>query len=218
MKKHKNLVYADLNFVSQHSLETIATHIEQLQHDKLTTQLAWMDDDKALFQVELMRANRATAQVTGRLQRWAGDMTHIYCDGRVFSKISKRLGQWIRRAAVFIFALPLTGMSFWCSASMITNFTEFQGGALIMWIIILLLNWRFTFYLESIGFGSDTTPDYQEAKDREILLNLLTQIIRDDHSTAHLREGTSAYERPLTEEELLILTKSGKVTGTSGEE
>lgn len=86
--KSKHLANADLNFVSQQPFEQVIEQLKNLRSRNIKPSIMQVDEDTAVFQLQFVRGDDTTAEVSGRLKRWAGNMTHIYCDGRVFRERS----------------------------------------------------------------------------------------------------------------------------------
>jgi len=183
--KSKRLVKADLNFISQKPLEIIAQEIQASTPKVITAQVAWTEADTALFQLTYNRDGRTTAAVTGRLQRWAGDMTHIYCDGRTFHKKLSYVSSFVR----WLIAAALAAPFFLCSIAILSGspFTFVLFGysligftivGFIIGMVSLVTHLMQVTRIQRRGSrqGSLSKP---EKKDRERLLQFLTEIIRD---------------------------------------
>ena len=114
--KRKELANADLNFISKQPFEQLVRQLQDLGNHHVKPNIRQVDDDTALFELSYVRGDKTTAEVRGRLKRWAGDMTHIYCDGQIFKKrdVRSRLWRWV-------IDLP---------------------GLLALWLIILLMDRR----------------------------------------------------------------------------
>ena len=100
--KRKRLAKADLNFVSQQSFEQVLTELDNLRSKHIKPIITKVDADTAIFQLRYQQADITTAEVSGRLKRWAGDMTHIYCDGRFFRQRNIRAKLRSKKLDIFI--------------------------------------------------------------------------------------------------------------------
>jgi magnesium-transporting ATPase (P-type) len=185
-EKSKRLVNADLNFISQKPLEMIVQELQALQRDTVTTQVEWTETDTALFQLTTTRDGRTTAEVSGRLQRWAGDMTHIYCDGRTFYKKMSYVSSFVRWVVVFACAAPF----FTCPLALFSD-NEILSNLFLYSIMTLAivsiplgivsfvshLMYITRIQRRTLGQSGLSKP---EKKDHERLLQYLTEIIRDE--------------------------------------
>jgi membrane protein implicated in regulation of membrane protease activity len=184
--KSKRLVKADLNFISQKPLEIVVQEIQALAPKAITAQVAWTEADTALFQLTYSRDGRTTAAVTGRLQRWAGDMTHIYCDGRTFHKKISYVSGFVR----WLVAVALVAPLITCPAAILSGSTVaflMFGYSLLAFAVVGTIVGLLAFAVHVLQItklqrresrqGSLSKP---EKKDRERLLQFLTEIIRDE--------------------------------------
>jgi hypothetical protein len=213
--KSKGLAKAELNFVSQQSFEQVIEQLHNLSSRHIKPYIAQIDEDTALFQLRYVHDDNTTAEVSGRMKRWAGNMTHIYCGGRVFRK--HNLGIRLRRRRtdilVFIALWVYILTSFLSGGSSSPTVSTFFFGGLIAFIIALICYGVFNFMrmLAKIVAEAITAQTIQfrnyfkskpEAKDRERLFHAITTIIRDNELAENAMSLEAAIEtKPLTEAE-----------------
>lgn len=185
--KTSRLKRADLNFISNYPLENI---VAQLQHsaDKNTDiQIVPIDDDVTLFRMERRNQGTITATVNGRMRRWAGNMTHIYCDGRSFDKRN-----WLRFALRYGTAALVGTPLILIGLGLLIGYPDWLN-FLLVWSTVLLLIASMIVGLGYLPYvlvrnfmNVDTaTAQYRAeskpaAKDQERLLHLLTDVIADN--------------------------------------
>lgn len=203
-QKQKQAIHAELNFVAQHPIERIAADIEALASRTRQTDMLWLDADTALFSLSMHKEGRTTAVLYGRLQRWAGTMTHVYCDG----KAKTALGIGARLAILYrmmLYSLPVFTLVF-----LFTLLID-SPAYLLLWMVLFTLviailrsvTWALMYWLQ-LGHERRSSTIAPEARDRERLMDLLVDIIRDKEPHPRLSEDTPDAV-PLTEEELASL-------------
>lgn len=194
-EKSKRLIQADLNFISQKPLDVIVQEIVALKRKDVITQIEWAEGDTALFQLTYNRDGRTTAEVSGRLQRWAGDMTHIYCDGRTFHNKLSYVSSFVRWLVLAILVAPLfTCLLAFLSGSelaFILFWYSFLAFSFVGFIVGIMV---FVAHLMRVTKVQRHNPKQglskPEKKDRERLLQFLTEIIRDeDYAAQDVSEG-----------------------------
>jgi hypothetical protein len=202
-EKSKRLVKADLNFISQKPLEVVVQDIQTLAPKAVTAQVEWSEVDTALFQLTYTRDGRTTAEVSGQLRRWAGDMTHIYCDGRTFHKkisyVRSLLG-WIVTIAL-ISPFVMCPMAWFANSPFINSLLFYSFLAFMFTGIILGIINLVSYVLQATSVQRralrQSSLSKPEKKDRERLLQFLTEIIRDeDYASQEVSDG-----EPLSDEE-----------------
>ena len=216
--KASQLRRADLNFISNYPLEQIASELQQHEDKQTGIEVVPFDDDTMLFRMERYNKGKLTASVNGRMKRWAGDMTHIYCDGRSFAR-----RDWARILLVYgtmtilvapivlhtlatLFGYPdILGFLFLWSLLILIFGLLFGGPALLAWMLIR------SFMKADTNMFFQPAKSQPEAKDRERLLHILTSVIADGNlpqATHHLGEKDLA---PLSDEELQQLVTKAKL-------
>ena len=216
-RKSKRFLRADLNFVSQKPLGEIAEELQRLKHKAVQSQVLAMDDKTALFRLLYTRNGRITAEVAGRLQRWAGDMTHVYCDGRTLRKFTSYISgviRWVLTAALVapFIACPLfyfSGQHPILQVLLSTSITAFTvvGVGLGLWLL-------FSHFFNKIGMqlpGRRPTLQKPEVKDRERLLDVLTEVIRDTHLGQQLPTQDAHQAEPLSEAEIKAIIEQAEM-------
>lgn len=195
-EKSKRLIKADLNFISQKPLEIIVQELEALKHKDVTTQIEWAEAGTALFQLTYNRDGRTTAEVSGRLQRWAGDMTHIYCDGRTFHKKMSYVSSFVRWIGIAILVAPL----FTCPLAFLSgdefaftlfwySFVAFSFVGFIVGMMVFIAHLMRVTKIQRRDTRQSALSK-PEKKDRERLLQFLTEIIRDeDYAAQEVSDG-----------------------------
>lgn len=208
--KRKDLAKADLNFISKQPFEQVIRQLQDLGNEHIKPDIRQVDDDTAIFQLSYVRSDKRTAEVTGRLKRWAGDMTHIYCDGRIFKKrnIKSQLWRWVIDipgliALWFIILLFVTsGKNLSVSLSDLLLYT-FTLSLIIFGLFhfarSMLKMISQSIMPETLQFR-DQFISKPEAKDRERLFHAITSIIRDD-TPEHILHDKSPDMKALSEEE-----------------
>jgi len=187
-RKQRRLIQADLNFIAEHNLEMIAARLQNPVHKRITGLVNHVDEDTANFVLYYQRNGRETALVKGILQRWAGDMTHIYCEGRAFRR--QQYGyEFVRLLYRSMMVLPLllvgeflllVFFGAWLPAG-------FLGWMMVLTVALLVLTGLIIGGRELLRFmvsAPDDDPLFEfspqpEAKDRERLLDYLADVIHD---------------------------------------
>ena len=220
--KAAQLRRADLNFISNYPLEHIAEELSKRTDKQTGIDVLPLDDDTMLFRMERYNKGKLTATVNGRMKRWAGDMTHIYCDGRSFAR-----RDWVRIILVYgtitvlfapivlytvaaLLGFPNILLFFVLWSLIIMIFSLMLGGpALLAWMLIR------SFMKADTSMFLRPAKSKPEAKDRERLLHILTSVIADSHlpqATNNLAEKDLV---PLSDEELQQLVTKAKLTPRS---
>ena len=203
--KKTSAQFADLNVVSAHPLEQIRAGIAALPDDHIDTTIIPVDDDTLLFRIDYTRDGRHTASLNGRLRRWAGDMTHVYCDGRAF--VPTDYWAWLRGVIIAIFLAPFAiAFLFFISGSTQMWLRVAWNVSLLLWVPLILfgglglLVWIVFRQLMNIESHFDRAARISpERKDRERLLDALTHLVAD-HS-ARTDDIQQPDAKPLSEEE-----------------
>jgi hypothetical protein len=208
--KSKQLANADLNFISKQPFEQVIEQLQDLGNRHVKPNIRQVDHDTAIFQLSFVRGDKTTAEVTGRLKRWAGDMTHIYCDGRIFKKSNVRsqlwswaidlpglIGLWLFSLLLISsknLSVSLTDLLLYTFTLSLIIFGLFHFARIILKIVIQSIT------LETSQFR-DQFISNPEAKDRERLFHAITSIIRDDDIYEQQLRDESSEMKALSEEE-----------------
>jgi hypothetical protein len=222
--KSKRLVQADLNFIANKPLENIIWQLNHLEYDTVTPYVVRTDENTALFRLVYHRGERVTAEIAGRLQRWAGDMTHVYCDGRTFYKMTSYLRALLRWCIFFALISPLLTcpLVIFASEANQTGLMDLFALSMLLFSIVAIaygVRTLGTFiyrYITSSRGNSKSGLEKPEKKDRERLLHILTEIIRDE-DYAHLQQvADDQTGQPLTEAEAKALIEHAEMLSRIG--
>ena len=215
--KSNQLANADLNFISNKPLEYIAEEMQNIKAKAVDVQIVHSNDDIALFQMTFQRENRTTAEVVGRLQRWAGNMTHVYCDGRVFRKKMTYVSTLARWALMLALAAPfvLCPLSFFTSGAAHEFLTVLTSLSILVFVLVgTLLGTYMLFKRILLAMNVHQTnaraASNPEGKDRERLLHYLTDIIRDDFSAGNQADYDMQDAEPLSDEEINAILRQAE--------
>lgn len=217
--KSNQLANADLNFVSNKSLEQITDEMEHIKRKDVSVQIVRSDEATALFQMSYTRDDRTTAEVVGRLQRWAGNMTHVYCDGRIFRKKMTYVSMLTRWGIILAFAAPfiLCPLSYITSGAAQTFFADLLTLSFLVFVFVGTLFGLYQFFsrvLFVLNAGQrnlDQAVSKPEQKDREQLLHFLTEIIRDEHFNNDQMVLENQAAEPLSEEEVMAILQQAEL-------
>lgn len=217
--KRKQLAQADLNFISQKPMEQIAQEMQDIKRKDVSVQVVQSGENITLFQMTKIRDDRTTAEIAGRLQRWAGNMTHVYCDGRIFHKKTtyvSMIGRWalgIVLVAPFVLC-PLTYLATPQAQEFLTTILAFSVIAFILVGLVFGFQQiidRFIYGLQFQHKNPKRNLSKPEKKDREQLLHYLTQIIRDNTFAPYQNTVTSEDVTPLSDEEIAKLIQQAEL-------
>lgn len=104
--KGKQVTQADLNYITNKSHDKVIAEMESIKRFDFSVEVVRLDEDKALFQMTYTRDKHITAEVVGRLQSWAGDMTHVSGYRRFFRKKSDYIATVFRLMFAALFISP----------------------------------------------------------------------------------------------------------------
>jgi hypothetical protein len=214
-EKSRQLAKADLNFISQKPLEVIVQEIHSRENAHITPQIVWSNSDTALFQLTYSRDKRITAAVTGRLQRWAGDMTHIYCDGRVFRTKTSYISSFLRWARTMIFVAPvvLCALTVITSSRAVENIFWISSVVFIVAFFVTGMQMAGTHFMQALNIrriNPNESLAKPEQKDRERLLHFLTEIIRDEDLQQQLQAQATQSAEPLSDAEVAAILQQAE--------
>jgi len=200
--KKKSGVYADLNFVSPHSLESIVDELQRLDYENVHAQVLPTDNDTYVFQLAYQEAEHTTAYVNGRLRRWADAMTHIHCDGTAKSGL---LPNRITSDDVLLAGIVICGV---IVIAFLIALLAPQLLAEFMFVVFIL---GLFLAVSMISKSEEYTAPKKtilkpEIKHRDHLLDIITDIIADDNTPPRLSQA--AKEKPLNDEEIALLAQS----------
>ncbi len=181
------MLQADLNFISQHDLDAIAARLQNPSSKQIIGQVMPIDANATRFSLRYRRHGRDTAAVRGILQRWAGEMTHIYCEGRAFQRRHYLRGGFrlLYRAILLLpllLILQLALVLFWGSAVPAFLFLSLVATLAALVFAGMVFGLRECIRLLTAAPEQDPLLDFKpqpEAKDRELLLDYLAEVIRD---------------------------------------
>jgi hypothetical protein len=216
-EKSRQLAKADLNFISQKPLETIIQVLQSRQNVHITPEIYCTNSDTAVFRLTYNRDERTTAEVSGRLQRWAGDMTHIYCDGRIFRTKFSYIASFIRWIWLLIGIAPCV-MWFLLMTRGAGSMPTFVYVFLISLLvgIITSVHILVSYLMRQQHHNPQKGLAKPEQKDRERLLHFLTEIVRDDDFQQVLTAQDSQPVEPLSDEEIAMIVEQAERMAKSG--
>src|SRR5262245_47795014 len=125
VNKTKKAVHsAEINVVSELSLEKMIQQLEALA-DKTTQVIVQSpDDDTVLFRLTYMRDGRSTASVSGQVRRWAESMSHVVCNGDEIHSQTWHWRRWLLVGMAVLVSLPLLAIT---------------SGNLVIWLSAFLM-------------------------------------------------------------------------------
>ena len=158
-----------------------------------------------------------TAEVAGRLQRWAGDMTHVYCDGRAFRKVTSYIPGLMRWALTAALVAPFVACPLFYFSGQHAFFGYLLWGSIIAFVVVgvgFALWLFFSAFLNTIGMKRTSRRrkvPKPEVKDRERLLDVLTEVIRDTHLGQQLPTQDAHQAEPLSEAEIKAIIEQAEM-------
>ena len=213
--KQSALRNADLNFISTYSLETICDALLEKSDQQTEIKVVTIDEDTALFSMTGYLDGRTSAFVQGRLRRWAGDMTHIYCDARSFEQrnwafilFRNALGLFFAAPIIFAILSILIGTPTWLGlllgwSLVLAIFTFMSGGIFAIFYLLI----RFLM----VSPTSEQAVSKPAAKERERLLHILTSIITDYQAMPETANLKQADINPLSDDEIRVLIEQASL-------
>ena len=222
-KKHR-LQRAEINFVSSLDIAQVASEIDNLADKHIKVETDNPDADRVQFRMIYHRDGKATAVVAGVLRRWAGDMTHVICDGDVSKPkqnvIQRFMGLSLMWRIFLLLMVPLMLM-YVTNALALLEVTR----VLLIWLLIMVP--ATLFMLSGLSFMYliyPNAPLFQRRKkkasfikDRDKLLQRIIDVLAPHHESNQTEAISHSDDQPeLTLRELVRLTyETGAATATT---